>query len=372
MAYMPTSRTITVDMSKMGAPAYASWYDPSHGVFTAVPGSPLPNAGSRAFTPPGPNGDGDGDWVLVLDAPGVPPDTQPPSIPAGLGATAVADTTVTLGWTASSDNVGVAGYRVYRDSVEVGTERDTAFTDTGLEPRTAYSYQVASFDFAGNASALSPAVPIITTAPAPAFVQGAFATPQSPSAAVAATYAEAQIAGDANVVAVGWNDTAAFITSVSDAAGNRYRRVGGVVRGQGLSQAVYVATNIAASAAGTGTVSVGFDRPAAFVDLRITEYSGLRNSRPFDDAASATGVGSNASTPDLQASEANELLFAAGMTGAVFTGAGPGYTVRMITSPDGDVVEDAIGTAAGAYDAEAPISGGTWLLELIALRPAPG
>jgi hypothetical protein len=69
IAYMPTSRTIAVDMTQLRGPARAQWYDPSRGVYTAVAGSPLPNTGAHAFAPPGPNGDGDGDWVLVLEAP---------------------------------------------------------------------------------------------------------------------------------------------------------------------------------------------------------------------------------------------------------------------------------------------------------------
>ena len=67
MAYLPSRRTVNVNMAELGGPATARWYDPSRGVYTAIKGSPLPNAGNRAFTPPGNNGDGDGDWVLVLE-----------------------------------------------------------------------------------------------------------------------------------------------------------------------------------------------------------------------------------------------------------------------------------------------------------------
>jgi hypothetical protein len=69
MAYMPTARTISVDMTKLRGPARAQFYDPSNGTYAAVAGSPLPNTGTHTFMPPGPNGDGDGDWVLVLEAP---------------------------------------------------------------------------------------------------------------------------------------------------------------------------------------------------------------------------------------------------------------------------------------------------------------
>jgi hypothetical protein len=68
VAYVPTLRTITVDMSKLAGPAKASWYDPSRGTFKAIAGSPLANSAPHDFTPPGPNRDGDADWVLVLQA----------------------------------------------------------------------------------------------------------------------------------------------------------------------------------------------------------------------------------------------------------------------------------------------------------------
>ena len=68
IVYMPTIRPITVDMSKLSGPSAARWYDPSAGDYINVSGSPFLNTGSRQFTPPGKNHDGDGDWVLVLEA----------------------------------------------------------------------------------------------------------------------------------------------------------------------------------------------------------------------------------------------------------------------------------------------------------------
>ena len=67
VAYLPTIRTITVDMSQLSAPATAQWYDPSIGTYTAISGYPFENTGMLQFTPPGNNADGDGDWVLVLE-----------------------------------------------------------------------------------------------------------------------------------------------------------------------------------------------------------------------------------------------------------------------------------------------------------------
>jgi hypothetical protein len=70
VAYVPSARTLKVDMSKLSGTATARWYDPAAGVFTNISGSPFANVGSRDFTTPGNNADGPGneDWVLVLEA----------------------------------------------------------------------------------------------------------------------------------------------------------------------------------------------------------------------------------------------------------------------------------------------------------------
>lgn len=72
MAYVPSARTLTVDMSKLSGTVTARWYDPTAGRFTDISGSPFANAGSHNFTTPGANADGDGDWVLVLEVPITP------------------------------------------------------------------------------------------------------------------------------------------------------------------------------------------------------------------------------------------------------------------------------------------------------------
>jgi len=68
VAYMPTARTITVNMAALKAPANAKWFDPARGIYTSVAGGPFANTGTRQFTPPGNNSDGDSDWILILDA----------------------------------------------------------------------------------------------------------------------------------------------------------------------------------------------------------------------------------------------------------------------------------------------------------------
>jgi hypothetical protein len=101
--------------------------------------------------------------------------------------------------------------------------------------------------------------------------------------------------------------------------------------GNGLSQAIYLAPNIKAA---TNVVTVKFDRPAVCVDLRVTEYSGLMRSNAYDAGASATGISASANSGLVTLSATNELLFGAGMTATTFTGAGLGFTQRVITLPD--------------------------------------
>lgn len=80
-------------------------------------------------------------------------DTQAPTVPERLRASAVSANQITLTWNASSDNTGVAGYRIYRNGVLAGTVNNTTtFTDTGLAANTTYTYQVAAFDAEGNSS----------------------------------------------------------------------------------------------------------------------------------------------------------------------------------------------------------------------------
>jgi hypothetical protein len=69
IAYLPSIRTVTVNMSKFSGRTIARWYDPSNGTYFTIAGSPFSNSGPQEFTPPGNNSDGNGDWVLVIEPP---------------------------------------------------------------------------------------------------------------------------------------------------------------------------------------------------------------------------------------------------------------------------------------------------------------
>src|SRR5207302_1023187 len=91
---------------------------------------------------------------------------QAPSVPTGLAGSAPSANQVNLSWSASTDNVGVSGYTVYRGGTRVGTVGGTtlSYSDTTVAPSTTYSYTVDAFDAAGNHSAPSAAASVTTPA----------------------------------------------------------------------------------------------------------------------------------------------------------------------------------------------------------------
>jgi chitodextrinase len=82
------------------------------------------------------------------------PDDQPPSTPTGVKLS-LASKSVTVTWAASTDNVAVTGYRIYRNAAAIATSTTTSFTDSAVTQGSTYQYQVVALDKAGNASQLS-------------------------------------------------------------------------------------------------------------------------------------------------------------------------------------------------------------------------
>lgn len=122
--------------------------------------------------PNNPDSDGDGlydgdEIALGLDPTTPNPDTQPPTAPTGLTQGAVSSDRVTLSWQPATDNLKVSGYLVYRDGQPIETDvpiRETTYTDTNLPDGEEFTYQVRSFDFAGNLSPLGPEILVTTVA----------------------------------------------------------------------------------------------------------------------------------------------------------------------------------------------------------------
>lgn len=175
-------------------------------------------------------------------------DTTAPTVPGSPAATANSATSVTVTWTASTDAVGVASYRIQRGGTTLTAGAavvGTSFTDTTAAPSTTYSYTVSAVDAAGNRSAESSAATATTPADttAPTVPTSVAATPNS-ATSVTITWAASTdavgvasyrvlrggsaVTGGSAVAGTSFTDTSvsggntySYTVSAVDAAGNR-------------------------------------------------------------------------------------------------------------------------------------------------------
>jgi len=200
------------------------------------------------------------------------------------------------------------------------------------------------------------------------------ATLPSSGSQIGVVYTGAQTAGNLNVVIVGWNDTTAVVSSVTDTKGNSYLLAAGPTLLSGsLSQSIYYAKNIAGAGAGGNTVTVKFSTVASYPDVRILEYSGLDANNPLDVATGAVGNSATSDSGGVTTTNANDLLVGANTVFSSTGGTGTGYTRRIITSPDGDLAEDEVVAATGTYHATATLTrADAWVMQVVAFKAGGG
>ena len=203
-------------------------------------------------------------------------------------------------------------------------------------------------------------------------MQAGFATPQTPQVSVAVTFGGAQAAGNFIAVLVGWSDTTAQVTSVSDTSGNTYQVAAGPTTRPGeLTHVIYYAKNIAAAAAGANVVQVAFSQAAAYPDVRVLEYSGVDRAAPLDVAVGATGNSAASASGSVATTNANDLLIAGNVVMTYTSEAGSDFVARVVTTPDGDLAADRVVSATGSYGATASLTGaGAWIMQMAAFRAA--
>jgi fibronectin type 3 domain-containing protein len=102
--------------------------------------------------------------IVPVNVSNTTPDTTPPSAPGNLSANAPTATRVDLTWNASTDNVGVAHYGIFREGAQIDTASGSSYSDTTASPGTTYGYFVRAYDAAGNFSL--PSVTVSVTTPA--------------------------------------------------------------------------------------------------------------------------------------------------------------------------------------------------------------
>ncbi len=79
-------------------------------------------------------------------------DTQAPAVPQGMAWTTATQTSIGVRWNATTDNIGVTGYRLYRNGTQAGTTTGTSYSVTGLACGTSYTIGLTAVDAAGNES----------------------------------------------------------------------------------------------------------------------------------------------------------------------------------------------------------------------------
>ncbi len=207
------------------------------------------------------------------------PDVIAPTAPTGLAGTTTSATSIRLTWTASTDNVGVTGYRVYRNGSQVGTTvaPATSYTDNGLTTGTAYSYQVIAVDAAGNASGFSAAAETVahdeTYTAFAAWVVGNFTAAEQANAAISGPDADPERCGFTNFARYAFGlpargrVTSPVAHAVAGTAGDQHLTLTFPRKGHapGLQYVVQSSTDLV-TWTGLHTVSPGYPKTFTFTD----------------------------------------------------------------------------------------------------------
>ncbi|MEK7067030.1 MAG: carboxypeptidase regulatory-like domain-containing protein [Patescibacteria group bacterium] len=91
-------------------------------------------------------------------------DTTSPTSPTAVSSYAISSSGISLSWSGATDNMGVTGYKIYRNGTYISTSSGLSYADSGLSPSTSYYYNIAAMDGAGNISNMSPSTSATTMA----------------------------------------------------------------------------------------------------------------------------------------------------------------------------------------------------------------
>jgi hypothetical protein len=211
----------------------------------------------------------------------------------------------------------------------------------------------------GTATTIGGFTYVLGTGPINYVQRGAAAT-ASATTTIVGLMPSPQTAGNLNAVIIGWNDTVAAVSSVTDTEGNTYVPALPVVTGTALSQVIYYAKNIAGDGGTPNQITVTFNQAAQSPDVHILEYSGLDVSNPVDAVAAGFGSGLLADTGACTTTAAVEVVVAGVTTSSTVAGPGPGFNFLNLTA-NGDGAEHQITSVAGSCEATAPLnSTGSW------------
>jgi chitodextrinase len=285
-------------------------------------------------------------------------DTSPPSVPTGLTAGVGGPSQVSLSWLASTDNVAVTGYTIYRNNSQLATVGGSTLTysDTSVVSATTYAYTVDALDAAGNHSAPSAAASVHLPGVAK-FVQAKVATTGGRVTSLTVTLGPVA-KGDLLVGWFGQYDSTGVVGVSDNLNGAWTRSVSTNWRGGSTTPgdiALYYFANSTAAPSGlTITITAG---TATYLQASAAEYSGVATVNPLDQATVAKGSSTTGDSGLTAAVQAGELVFG-GMVGT--NGAGtlsPGtsqgvtFVKRAQTTSGTQGAEDIVASAAGQQHA---------------------
>jgi chitodextrinase len=304
-------------------------------------------------------------------------DTTPPTVPSGLTAIAVGSTKVNLAWNASTDNVGVTGYTVYRNGAVLATVAASTLTysDATVIQATSYTYSVDAFDAAANHSAQLASAPVHVPG-VPKFVQSGVAS--TGSAVTSVTLTLGPVApGDLLVGWFGqWNSTGQV--TVSDSVNGAWTRSASTTWNGGTSPgdiALYYFANSKAAPGGL-TITIA-SSSATYLQGSAAEYSGVATVNPLDQVVVATGSSTSADSGLTAAVGPGELVYG-GMTatngpGTLTAGTSQGvaFVKRVQNTSGSQGEEDVTSSAAGQQHAGFTFPTSTqWFAVCAVFKPA--
>jgi fibronectin type 3 domain-containing protein len=308
-------------------------------------------------------------------------DDIPPTTPGAFAATATSSTAVAVSWSASTDNVAVTGYTVYRDSLVAATLGASALSyQDSVASGSTHSYTVDAFDGAGNHSGRPAPITVTTPNKAPSvpkFVQGGVTTTGSRVTSVTLTLGPV---GQGDLL-VGWfaqYDSSGQV-GVSDSVNGAWTRSASTTwRGNTTAPgdiALYYFANSAAAPSGLSITIKSSGK--TYLQAAASEYSGVAAVNPLDQVVVAKGSGTSAASGLTAAVSAGELVYGAmtATNGAGTLTAGTSQGVAFVkrgqsssgTQGDEDIVSSAAGPQQAGFTFPTSVP---WFVVCAVFKPA--
>jgi hypothetical protein len=295
-------------------------------------------------------------------------DTQAPTAPTNLRANGTISS-VSLVWAASTDNVGVTGYSIYRSTVSgftpssatlIGTSTTTSYTDH-VSAGT-YYYLVTAGDAAGNVSLPSNQATLTVTAIQ--LIQAATTGNEATGAQISVAFPANVTAGDFLII-TGTAARPRTTITISDTAGNTFvPAISGVSDpAQDVTAYIWYVVN---AKGGADTVTLTPNGFGDALEIHVSEWVGISQVSPLDQTASATGIGTLASSGAKTTTSNGELIFGYTFLNQNAT-AGAGFTGLSLIN--GDLDEYQFQTVAGSVATTFTQTSDTWLALMATFRP---